>query len=65
MLPNFHQLKKKFAKKISKKLVKSLSNNKLSMKLYKSVTNLWKKSAMDKDPRNVELYMSLLVLHDT
>merc|ERR1712018_14101 len=33
------------------KIVKSLSNNKLSMKPFKSVTNLWKRSAMDKDPR--------------
>ena len=48
MLRNSLPLKKRYAKRTLKKLVKSPSNNKLLKKLSKNVTGPWSKSATDK-----------------
>ena len=57
--------KRKYAKRTLRRPVKSPSSNKLSTRLSRSATSPSKRSATDKDPRNVEPSMNLLVLPDT
>ena len=57
--------KRKSAKRTLRRPVKSPSSNKLSTRLSRSATSPSKRSATDKDPRNVEPSMNLLVLPDT
>ena len=54
-------LKRKFATKTLRKLAKSLSSNKPLKKQSRSATSPWKRSATDKERRNVELFTNLPV----
>ena len=51
----------RFAKRISKRNVRSHSSNKLKLKLSKSATSQSRRYVTAKDQRNVELFMNHLV----
>ena len=56
--PTSNPLKRKHVKKISRKAVKLHSSKKLSRKPSENVTDHWRRFAMDRVLRNVELCMS-------